>query len=302
MMFGFRDEFTYFECSKCGCLQIAEIPKNIGKYYPSNYYSFNNLPLKKENDNIIKKYLKRKRDYYALYRKGIIGKLIYTKYPHFLFYIISHAKIDYNSKILDVGCGTGSLLYSLNETGLKNLIGVDPYIDEDIIDENIKILKKTIHELPNNKKFDLIIFNHSFEHISDQLETLVKVSKILSKNGACLIRMPMKTDYIWNRYCINWIQIDAPRHFVLHTPDSFELLVEKSDLFIKEKIYDSTEFQFWGSEQYKRDISLNSEISYSENSEKSIFTKEQIIKYKKLAKELNENGQGDQAAFILKKH
>lgn len=302
MMFGFRNEFTYFECSKCGCLQIAEIPKNIGKYYPSNYYSFNGLPLKKESDNIIKKYLKRKRDDYALYGKGITGKLIYTKYPHLLFNIISHAKIDYNSKILDIGCGTGSLLYSLNETGLKNLIGVDPYIGEDIIDENIKILKKTIHELPDNKKFDLIISNHSFEHISDQLETLVKVSKILSKNGACLIRMPIKTDYIWNRYGINWVQIDAPRHFFLHSVKSFKLLVEKSGLKLNDTIFDSTEFQFWGSEQYKRGISLNSEISYSENPEKSIFTKEQIIKYKKLAKELNENGQGDQAAFILKKY
>jgi hypothetical protein len=37
MMFGSREEFLYFECSKCGCLQIAEIPENIEKYYPPNY-------------------------------------------------------------------------------------------------------------------------------------------------------------------------------------------------------------------------------------------------------------------------
>lgn len=55
MMFGFRDEFAYFECSKCDCLQITEIPKNIGKHYPTNYYSFNNLSFKNENDSIIKK-------------------------------------------------------------------------------------------------------------------------------------------------------------------------------------------------------------------------------------------------------
>lgn len=40
MMFGFGEEFAYFECSKCGCLQISEIPVDISKYYPSDYYSF----------------------------------------------------------------------------------------------------------------------------------------------------------------------------------------------------------------------------------------------------------------------
>src|SRR5690349_13426984 len=39
MMFGFRDEFNYFQCPKCECLQISEFPDNISKYYPENYYS-----------------------------------------------------------------------------------------------------------------------------------------------------------------------------------------------------------------------------------------------------------------------
>jgi len=302
MMFSFRDEFTYFECSKCGCLQIAEIPKNIEKYYPSNYYSFNDIALKKENDNLIKKYLKRKRDRYALYRKGVMGKLVYYKYPHLLFYVIGKTKIDYNSKILDVGCGMGSLLYSLNETGLKNLMGVDLYINKEILNDDIKVYKKSIYDLADNQKFDLIMFNHSFEHISDQLQTLIKASKLLSKCGTCLIRIPIKTDHIWNLYGTNWVQIDAPRHFFLHTLKSFEQLAKKSDLSIQDIIFDSNEFQFWGSEQYQQNIPLNAENSYSINSGKSIFNKEKIQKYKNMAKELNKNRQGDQAAFILKKN
>jgi len=70
--------------------------------------------------------------------------------------------------------------------------------------------------LPDSQKFDLIISNHSFEHISDQLETLLKVRKILSENDVCLIRMPVKAEYIWNRYGANWVKIDAPRHFLIH--------------------------------------------------------------------------------------
>lgn len=38
MMFGFRDEFDYFECGKCGCLQIKQVPNDFSKYYPENYW------------------------------------------------------------------------------------------------------------------------------------------------------------------------------------------------------------------------------------------------------------------------
>jgi len=91
---------------------------------------------------------------------------------------------------LDVGCGAGSLLYCLKVLGFKNLVGVDPFISREVIDGDIKILKRTIHELPNNQKFDLIIFNHSFEHIPDQLETLKKVRELLSENGVCSLGCP----------------------------------------------------------------------------------------------------------------
>src|SRR4249920_2455956 len=40
MQWGMRDEFEYFECSKCGCLQIVDFPSDISKYYPTNYYSY----------------------------------------------------------------------------------------------------------------------------------------------------------------------------------------------------------------------------------------------------------------------
>ena len=40
MMQGKRTEFEYFECPVCECLQIAEIPNDLGEYYGEDYYSF----------------------------------------------------------------------------------------------------------------------------------------------------------------------------------------------------------------------------------------------------------------------
>src|SRR4051812_23620650 len=66
---GTLETFKYFECSHCGCLQIAEIPEDLGRHYPGNYYSLQ--PLKSGGlKRKIKRFLERRRDRYAFYGKG----------------------------------------------------------------------------------------------------------------------------------------------------------------------------------------------------------------------------------------
>lgn len=296
MMFGFREEFAYTECSRCGCLQIEEIPKNISNYYPSNYYSFQSGEAKK---NFFKNCFTNKLYNYLLFKKGFIGKILSTRYPVPILDCIRLAKVNYDSKILDVGCGAGKFLYSLRNAGFKDLLGVDPYIESGFSTKNLKILKADIHELPDSQKFDLIMFNHSFEHTSNPKEILSKVSKLLNENGTCLISLPVKTKFVWDRYGVNWVQIDAPRHFFLYTPDGFKLLVEKTGMKVSNVTFNSSEFLFWGSEQYLKDIPLRSKGSYSENKRDSIFSKNDIKKFKRMSEELNRKMQGDSASFFL---
>ncbi|NMC61405.1 MAG: hypothetical protein GYA51_18790 [Candidatus Methanofastidiosa archaeon] len=95
------------------------------------------------------------------------------------------------------------------------------------------------------------------------------------------------------------MQIDAPRHFFLYTPDGFKLLVEKTGMKVSNVIFNSSEFLFWGSEQYLKDIPLRSNGSYSENKKDSIFSKNDIKRFKRMSEELNRKGQGDSASFFL---
>lgn len=192
--------------------------------------------------------------------------------------------MDRNSKILDEGCGSGGLLLSLHDLGFMDLMGVDPYVKENE-SNSIKILKKEILELPEDNHFDLIIFNHSFEHILRQNETLLKVSKILDDDGTCIISMPIKSNYVWSRYGTNWVQVDAPRHINIHNLESFDLLTRKAGFTVKKVIFDSTEFQFWGSEQYEKNIILRAANSYLIDPKNSIFTRKQIRKFRKMAED-----------------
>ena len=57
MMYGYRDEFKYYHCSKCGCLQINNIPKDLEKYYPKDYYSYSKPNIR---SNYFFNYLKKK--------------------------------------------------------------------------------------------------------------------------------------------------------------------------------------------------------------------------------------------------
>lgn len=298
MMFGLKEEFFYFQCNKCNCLQILEIPNNMEKYYPPNYYSYNSLPPK--NKSSISEFLKRERNKYAVFNKGFIGKVMFNNFPNAEFRILSKVPLKKDSKILDVGCGNGIFLLELQKLGFTNLEGVDPFIESDInYESGVKIFKKFIHEIEDKK--DIIIFNHSFEHLDNPLETLQSVSKLLNKGGFCIIRVPTTTSYAWKHYAENWVQLDAPRHFFIHSQESMSLLTKKASLSLEKTIYDSTAFQFWGSEQYLKDIALRDENSYAENPKKSIFSKKQITDFEKKARELNKNKQGDSCAFIIMK-
>ncbi|MFZ0442830.1 MAG: class I SAM-dependent methyltransferase, partial [Methanobacterium sp.] len=236
---------------------------------------------------------------YAFFNRGIIGKIMCRIYPPYFFNKLAKLDIGLESKILDVGCGSGRLLYSFKGLGFKNLTGIDPYTDKIVNTKELKILKRTIHDI--NEQFDVIILKNVLEHYPDQIETLMKISKLLDDNGISIITIPLKNNYIWNKYGTNWIQIDAPRHFFIHTLKSLIVLINKTDLKIKCLIYDSNAFQFWGSEQYERDIPLMSENSFLINPKKSIFTSDQIKNFSEMAKNLNEKKSGDHIFIVLGK-
>lgn len=299
MFIGTRDEFQYFECANCGCLQIKDVPIHLENYYPKDYYSF---MFKKRNK--LKRFFGRKRDSYIIFNKGLIGKVINYFAPNPFFKKIAKTNIDFDKKktnILDVGCGSGIILQGFADMGFEQLTGVDPFIEKDIEIKPVKIYKKYLEELSLDEQYDLIIFNHSFEHIFDQLNTLKNVFNLLSDDGILVISIPIKTDYIWKKYGVHWVQIDAPRHFILHTYKSFKILLKKGNLKIIKSNFDSWAFQFYGSEQYKKNIPLKSPESYYINPKNSIFTSKEIKEFTKLSKKLNCTMQGDSATFYISK-
>jgi len=302
MMFGTGDVFEYFECNRCGCLQIAEIPSNLPEFYPQGYYSLEDDP---KPHTRFRSFVLKQVCRYALCGPGPLGgwtyRLLSRRLPTLA--LLGLTGVRANARILDVGSGTGRFVRLLRRGGFAAL-GIDPYVSHDICDSfNAPlVLNRSLHEhcLSCEEKYDVIIFDHSFEHLPDPLAALSATRNLLESRSSatCIIQTPTVSSWAWEHYREHWVQLDAPRHLHLQSLGSMCLLASKAGFKVERVLFTSTEFQFWGSEQYRRGVPLMSDGSYRQGT--PLFSRAEIAVFRRRAASLNAAGKGDQAAFFLK--
>lgn len=298
MMFGTREKFPYLPCKSCQSVQIEEVPspEALSKYYPANYYSFSADPNSMPGDSIIKTLIRRPRDRYGMGVPDWLGWAISKLKPGSpspLLRIMKAANVRLDKKVLDVGCGSNAALLRWMATrGFVNLLGADPFIAQDILTENgVKVVKRYIHEL--DAQFDLIMFNHSFEHVDDPTAVLTAAHDQLNRNGKCLIRIPTTSSDAWHSYGADWVQLDAPRHLFIPSRSGMKTLAESCGFIIEKVIDDSTSYQFVGSELCRLGIPV------VEQRPEKYFSQAVLEDFRIKAEHLNAIHRGDQAAFVL---
>lgn len=293
MMLGLGGDFEYFECSGCGCLQIKEIPSDLSRYYPENYYSY-----EQQQHSWLGRYLRTQRTAYKLYGTNLLGmwmSIMAGDYSSLSYKKgwFSKAGVSRRSKILDVGCGSGKLLRRLGSLGFTNLTGVDPFIKEDIRLGNIVIYKKELSDLQG--RYDFVMLHHSFEHMAEPLDVLKTIKEKLNPECYALIRIPV-ANYAWRKYGVNWVQLDAPRHLYLHTVKSMQIMAKEAGLEIVDIVFDSTSYQFIGSEGNVQKQLSDGKPGLPLNS----INKRQIREFERRTNDLNMSGESDQACFYLR--
>lgn len=98
-----------------------------------------------------------------------------------------------SSKIIDVGCSTGHLLFLLKKSGFNNVYGIDPSPRCKTITKkkyNINIDTLNLFSLKANKKYDCVILAAVLEHIGDLKKAITVVNSILAENGKVFISVP----------------------------------------------------------------------------------------------------------------
>lgn len=301
MMFGWRDSFDYFECPECGCLQIAAVPDDLGRYYPAAYRAFALSDRPNSPKARVKELLRRQLALSELGRTTPIGALLKTIIrrnilPRWLQY--SREMLKLNSRILDVGSGSGQSLSELARFGFTDLTGVDPFIPESVTRSGYEVLKQDLTAMRGS--FEFVMLHHVLEHMPSPRAAFGELGRLLHPSGWLLVRVPVARCVAWQRYRTDWVQIDAPRHLVLYTKRSLESLAATAGLVLVKTVFDSTGFQFWGSEQYCRDIPLEDSRSVWRSPPHGIFTADEMQRFEAEAAALNGTGEGDQAAFFFR--
>jgi SAM-dependent methyltransferase len=300
MMFGTRDTFEYRECSACGCVQIAEYPSNIGDYYARGYYSFHAAGARRRRFHGVESWLRRRRARNALGRPDVIGFAVGKVFKTLECYAwLTVADVGFQSSILDVGCGNGWLLANLHKDGFERLEGVDPFASEDSRKQAGFVIKEKIEDVAHEP--DFVLLSHSLEHMPDQAGTLAALRAISGEHTWLCVRIPL-ANAAWRRFGIDWVQLDPPRHFYLHTVRSFRLVAERAGFEIVRTEFDSSALQFWGSEQIRRGIPFADPRGHARaiGGQGTLFTPREIAQWEYEAAELNRTEQGDQATFYLR--
>lgn len=156
-LFSKRNNFLIFKCLSCGFGLTKNLTEQEGDYHRDEEY----IEEEKLFENI---FLKRVK---------IIERFLKT------------------GKVLEVGCSTGLMLSLLKKKGWEvQGIEISKKAASVAIKRGVKVSTIPFEKINEMGKFDLIVFNHTLEHLKDPISTLKKAKKLLKPKGLLYIDLP----------------------------------------------------------------------------------------------------------------
>lgn len=168
------------------------------------------------------------------YEGGIHPKHRVTGYHRFFV-----ERIRAGEKVLDIGCGSGSVAFSMAETGAI-VTGID--IDESLIQAarrryertNLSFIIGDVTKALPSGCFDVVVLSNILEHIDERQQFLMTVQE-KARPRRFLIRVPMinRNWVIPLRKELGMSYLSDPTHFLEYTRDGLEAELTGAGLVVE---------------------------------------------------------------------
>lgn len=146
-------------------------------------------------------------------------------------------------RLLDVGCGDGSFLLALRDSGW-DVAGTE--MNPEPPSMKGLVVKAHIEEFFNCEPFDCITMWHTLEHMQDIGTTLTLIYKLLKPGGKLIVAVPNNGSLQAAVFKRNWLHLDVPRHLYHFNVMSLQNLLESNRFFIQRQGYQELEYDLLG--------------------------------------------------------
>jgi 2-polyprenyl-3-methyl-5-hydroxy-6-metoxy-1,4-benzoquinol methylase len=139
---------------------------------------------------------------------------------------LRYLAVPNRGRMLDVGCGDGSVLKLANELGW-NTEGVDfdPAAVANATRHGLSVRLGALKDqrYPENA-FDLVLMSHVIEHVPDPLATIREIRRVLRPSGMLVATTPNAASLGHRHFGADWVALDPPRHLHIFTANGLAAL------------------------------------------------------------------------------
>jgi SAM-dependent methyltransferase len=190
--FGIRGNFEVRECTRCKVGVTWPRPEGeaLAAYYPSQYEAW-----------------RPSRGWIGLVRHALAE--IRASLPPF-----GALKRLAPGAMLDVGCGRGDLASSFSRAGWRSAgLDISPAAVAAACTVGVDARVGTIETAPwPDGSFDLIVMNHSLEHMPDPVGAVRQGRRLLREGGTLVVAVPNWGSWQRQLFGTYWTPLDVPRH------------------------------------------------------------------------------------------
>lgn len=213
----FRQPGVYrvVRCRRCGMIYTNPRPTfaSLAKHYPNEYFCY----LPPESLSGLRRFI----------ATGI-SRSVTERRMRALEQLMGTVRAG--TRVCDVGCSHGELLYALKTLRQCEVIGVD--ISEPMVarcsERGVPAIAGTLAQAKLQRaSFDLVTMTEYLEHEGDPRSVLEECRRVTRDGGYLALEIPLISSLPAKLFGNYWSQLDLPRHLMFFTPETLQRMLSE---------------------------------------------------------------------------